>query len=407
MDPLIELLRHRPLPELASALRARSATITRLWAEAVRHAISRMEGKSFDQLKDSLPAIIEAMAEAVSATDDDEMAALVRQSPVQGLTRFHQDYSVTEILQEDRLLRGIVVTEAEGHLHRQMRVAEAAALHAVIDVMLQRAVVALVEEQQARLRAAAETELKYLSFLSHDLRNNLNGVLLALQLATDQLRAAAGDHSDVAETLGAARESVADTVGGMQQLLEHERLRREGRTDRGVEPVDLHALAAALARRFDRDRHAKPLTLAVDVPPGVTLASNRELLTLVLQNLLGNAVKYTPGGGTVRLGAGRRTDGHGAGRWAVWVADTGPGIAPERRATLFDAFRRGEAHGQAGVGLGLTIAAQAATLLGAELTVDSELGVGSTFTLTLPATSTRSGAAAHAPAPVVQTGAAQ
>ena len=71
-------------------------------------------------------------------------------------------------------------------------------------------------------------------------------------------------------------------------------------------------------------------------------------------------------------------------RWVLSVSDEGPGIAPEQLQIIFKAFRRGEAHGQEGVGLGLAIASEAAKLLDAELTVKSEVGRGSVFRLSLP-----------------------
>jgi signal transduction histidine kinase len=265
--------------------------------------------------------------------------------------------------------------------------------------MLQRAVVALVEEQQAKLRAVAEQELKYLSFLSHDLNNNLNSVLLTLHLAAQQFESPA-DRSQVAATLRDASETIADTVGGMRQILEHARL-KEGNAPGGqnVGPVDLPGLAAAVVRQFARDAAAKGLGLTADVPPGAAVDGNRELLALVLQNLLGNAIKYSTRG-SVRITAEHRAADPPAvprGRWVVSVSDQGPGIAPERRAMLFEAFRRGEVHGQPGVGLGLAIAAQAADLLGGELAVDSTVGVGSTFSVGVP---DRADRATEAPGPL-------
>ena len=73
----------------------------------------------------------------------------------------------------------------------------------------------------------------------------------------------------------------------------------------------------------------------------------------------------------------RREDQH----WALSISDEAPGIAKEHLARIFDAFRRGDAHGQPGVGLGLAIASPATKLLGAELTVESSVGVGSRFRL--------------------------
>jgi signal transduction histidine kinase len=84
---------------------------------------------------------------------------------------------------------------------------------------------------------------------------------------------------------------------------------------------------------------------------------------------------------TAHAGAG---GGEGVGRgWVIGVSDEGPGIAPENLSRLFNAFSRGDTHGQAGVGLGLSIASQAAKLLGAKLEVESSLGEGSTFRLLL------------------------
>jgi signal transduction histidine kinase len=96
---------------------------------------------------------------------------------------------------------------------------------------------------------------------------------------------------------------------------------------------------------------------------------------------VGNAVKYSTRG-IVRIGAKRRREDQ---HWVLSISDEGPGIAKEHLARIFDAFRRGDAHGQPGVGLGLAIASQAAKLLGAELTVESSVGVGSRFRLILPA----------------------
>ena len=71
----------------------------------------------------------------------------------------------------------------------------------------------------------------------------------------------------------------------------------------------------------------------------------------------------------------------------IWVSDNGPGIAPENTGNIFDAFKRGDKHGQQGLGLGLAIASEAAQFLGANLTVESQLGIGTTFRLTLPRSS--------------------
>jgi signal transduction histidine kinase len=108
------------------------------------------------------------------------------------------------------------------------------------------------------------------------------------------------------------------------------------------------------------------------------LHSDPDLITLVLQNVVGNAIKYSTSG-TVQVTGERVND-----QWVLSVSDEGPGIEAEHLGRIFEAFTRGESHGQPGVGLGLTIAARAAALLNAKLTVESTLGTGSIFRLEMP-----------------------
>jgi signal transduction histidine kinase len=107
----------------------------------------------------------------------------------------------------------------------------------------------------------------------------------------------------------------------------------------------------------------------------LVIQSDEEWVRIVLQNLLGNAIKYSTKG-TVRI----ETDGCAT----IAVSDEGPGIAPEALDRIFAEFTRGDTHGQDGVGLGLAIASQAAKLLGGQLTVQSAIGRGTIFCLAFP-----------------------
>lgn len=376
MNPLVAQLSHLPFPDLAATLREGADEITRAWDAAVREAMPHMQHLTFEQLKDSTPAILTAIADALASDDPDEIRELVSRAPAQGQSRFQLDLDVLDVMQEDRLLRATIVKHVEAGLGRQMDVAESAALHATIDIMLQRSVVALVDEQKAQLRAAAETELKFLSFLSHDLNGKLNTINLWLRVLEGELNTKGG-RADAVDYLGQARQSIGETVSGMRQMLDHERLRKGGERP-AFSTVNLHSLAMRVAGQCGADAAAKGVNVAVDVRPDTLVESEADLISMVLLNLVGNAVKYSTAG-IVRIGSHTRTE-----RLTVWVSDQGPGIAPAMRGRIFDAFRRGEVHGQPGVGLGLAIASHAAKLLDAELTIESDLGVGSTFRLTFP-----------------------
>jgi signal transduction histidine kinase len=381
-DPTSDLLRHRAFPELAEALRSQIGAILDEWKERVRKVLPhRTSGLNTDQLEDSLPAILTSISEALASDDPKETRRMMERSPSQGITRFQQHYEVRDVATEDGLLRRVVVERVAQSLGRRATVEEEVALHMAIDLMLQQAVVAFVTQQNQQLRAAAETELQYLSFLSHDLRGNLGNVTLWLQALKLELAGPAQSSSAVA-TLDMAQQAILDTMGGMGRLLQAERLRHQGAAQPKPGPLNLHETAWAMVRQFVPQAEQKGVRVVVEVPPDAVVRSDRELITLALQNLVGNAVKYSTQG-TVRVSAEQQADGR-VGAWTLLVSDEGPGIAPERLATIFEAFRRGEMHGQSGVGLGLTIASRAAKLLGAELTVESELGAGSTFRLALP-----------------------
>jgi two-component system phosphate regulon sensor histidine kinase PhoR len=110
-----------------------------------------------------------------------------------------------------------------------------------------------------------------------------------------------------------------------------------------------------------------------------------ERLRRVLENLVDNAVKYTPGGGSVAITTSAGPDGSAR----IEVADNGPGIAPEHQARIFERFYRvdkARSRELGGTGLGLSIVRHLAEGMGASVAVESEPGRGSRFTVTLPGT---------------------
>ena len=125
------------------------------------------------------------------------------------------------------------------------------------------------------------------------------------------------------------------------------------------------------------------LDLPDTVPPVV---SDPARVRQVLANLLSNAIKYTPAGGRVTVRARTRTDGAPApGEWiAAEVVDTGRGIPPEQQRQLFQEFTRFDSASAEGAGIGLAISQRIAEALGGRITVESQVGAGSTFTLWLP-----------------------
>ena len=382
-DPTVDLLATRPFPRIAEALAARKARVLRRWEQEVAELLPQADELTVAQLRDHLPQILDQAVETLGSCHTSPLNELVEMTRSHGSMRFHQQFNVRELIVEYRLLRRILVEEINRGLGGKLKVGQVIVLNMAVDTALQQGVTAFIQHQKEQLRAAGEVQSRYLSYLSHDLRNNLNGCTLMLEVLRQRLEGMQGFSEDVSDIFTIQR-SVAETIAGMDRILQAERLRKQAVEPR-VSRVDLYALVHDLARQASRGAEQKGLKVRLEVPEGAQLDSDRELIGLVLQNLLGNAVKYSKAG-TVSVcakAADELPEGTQRG-WEVSVADEGPGISPQHRQRLFDAFARGETHGQPGVGLGLAIAAQAAKLLGGRLTFESVVGQGSTFRFLIP-----------------------
>ena len=382
-DPTVDLLATRPFPKIAAALKARKARVLRRWEEEVTQLLPQADELTLTQLRDHVPQILDQAVEALAACHESPLSELVEMTKSHGSMRFHQQFNVQELIVEYRLLRRILVEEINRGLGGKLLVSQVVVLNMAVDTAMQYGVMSFIHHQMEQLRAAGEVQSRYLSYLSHDLRNNLNGCTLMLEVLRQRLAGLEGFAEDVND-IATIQRSVAETIAGMDRILQAERLRKAA-VRPNVAPLDLSAFAHDAARQVSRIAEQKGLKLQVEVPPGATADSDRELISLVLQNLIGNAVKYSASGTVVIAARAWLEPETGEQRgWELSVSDQGPGIAPQHRQRLFEAFARGETHGQPGVGLGLAIAAHAAQLLGGQLTFESEVGAGSTFRVLIP-----------------------
>lgn len=365
--------------ELATAIRLRSGEILDEWEQLVSRTLSPAARRVCPtELRDNLAEVLSRIADALEAPGGVNAAEAHPDLLHRGLNRFRQGFLAADLLSSERCLRRAVLEQVMAALRRPPDCREIVTLLGVLDAALHQGTLAFVERQQAELAAAADAERKFLSFLSHDLGNHLTGTRLWLTALHTRL-AGSLELADHARTAEQVRRTIDQTVSGMRQLLEHERLRRAA-VAAPMRRVELAPLASDAAREHSAECQENGLRIAVDIPRDATAETDPELLGIILHNLVGNAVKYARRG-TVRITAEHP---RGGGGWLLSVADEGPGIAPDRLGQIFDTFRRGEMHGRGGVGLGLAIASQAAKLLGTELSVESEVGRGSTFRLHLP-----------------------
>ena len=382
---------------LTEALDRASAAVLGEWERRVRRNIpDATAGLSADELRANLPDFLSDLGPAVEGGSRDKLVE--EEGPARGLRRFHQHFKLGDLLESAHHLWAALVLVLPASLARPLSADEVLRMRDVFDDFANAGVLAYASCQQAADRMAAE-ELKRLTFVSHDLKNTLHESVTGLALLRRRLedrREFEGEANFVREV----ERAVADTVHGMQQLLEHERLRNAG-VRPALQRVDVAELACRVSFLFAARLRDRGLALDLAVPPGTAVESDPDLLAIVLRNLIGNAVQYSQngtirvrlesgcarghrcGGGCVACG-GDATD---RGGWVLSVSDEGPGIDPQTLKFIFEAFRRGAATKPAvappGTGLGLAIAREAAQALGAELTAESKIGIGSTFRLHL------------------------
>ena len=224
------------------------------------------------------------------------------------------------------------------------------------------------DRRMQELQAAAEAQSRYMSFLSHDLRGSLNGVVLMLEVLRRELSKQPG-YDESIEDIALMRQSIADAVGLMERHLQADRI-RQGRVPLHPGPLAVRPVAEELARA------AAPNPIAVEVPPDAVVNADPELFRQVLRNLLDNAVKHG-GAADVRITAARNSD-----QWAITVADRGPGMEDDRLQQLLDPVRRAQLRER---GVGLLIAQYAARLHHGSVTGHASPGAGVAVTLAVPA----------------------
>jgi len=381
VNPTTDLLEHRSFPDLAAALRERSGAIIERWEQAVRRLLPGVDELTFAQVRDHIPQVLSQMAEALAADRPDAAEELRARSRSHGMIRFQQHFNVRELMIEYRVLRRVIVEEVHFAAGDRLTVGDIVVLDMGVDTALQQGLLTFIDHQREQIQAATEVESKYLRFLSHDLRNNLNQVVLVFELLSQRLLGLPEFAEDLTD-ISSAHHTIMNTITGMDALLQAERLRK-GAVKPKADPVHLLEAMTEIIRQSMAQARQKGLELLCDCPPDAVINSDRDLIALVLQNLVGNAIKYSSKG-TVRASAEQAAESVGGG-WVISIADEGPGIATDSTQQIFQAFARGQTHGQPGVGLGLTIASEAAKVLGARLNVESQLGMGSTFRLILPA----------------------
>ncbi len=226
------------------------------------------------------------------------------------------------------------------------------------------------------LRDQAAQRENLLATLSHELRTPLTSLRMALELLRKRLAELDDEQRALLE---AAHEDTLRLQHVAQQFLDLARTRAMAIAFER-QPIDIETVVAGVGKLFAVQAREQRVHLEVASGPAGTILGDETKLTWALSNLVANALRYTPSGGSIRL-ATEATNG----TVLVSVSDTGPGIPPERQARIFERFVQQPEGGPAGAaGLGLAIVRDFVQAHGGRILLDSAIGRGTRFTLELP-----------------------
>jgi signal transduction histidine kinase len=237
-------------------------------------------------------------------------------------------------------------------------------------------------DDEHEMRKAAEqlahAREEVLGVVAHDLRNPLSAILGAASLLEDPRQ----DVRETRETLGLIHRAVERMNRLIGDLLDITRL-EAGRLILEQEPVAVVDLLSQTHESWEATAASRELSLEIGpAPKGLAVFADRSRVLQVLDNLVGNAVKFSEAGGRIAVRATPSEASSTEVRFTV--SDTGPGIPPEVMKELFQRFWQANAADRRGIGLGLAICKGIVEAHGGRIWCESQLGHGARFTFTLP-----------------------
>ena len=242
------------------------------------------------------------------------------------------------------------------------------------------ALYAELDDNAARLREASELKSRFLSYMSHEFRTPLGAIRSIARILLDRLDGPLTDEQQVqVEFIRSSATELSQMVDDLLDLAKVE----AGRVTISPAWFEMVDLFSALRGMFKPILSSESVSLVFEEPIGVgSVYSDDKKLSQILRNFIANALKFTAHG-EVRVTAEATNE-----RFVTFaVSDTGIGIAPEHLGAIFQDFVQVDAPIQKrlrGAGLGLSLSRKLAQVLGGDVAVRSVVGVGSTFSVTIP-----------------------
>ena len=364
------------LDKLAGLIRQERDALLLQWRQQVKQLPSAQHLDT-PALNDHIPHFLEELAVALQSQSRETIPEALEGSspPAHGLQRLQEAFHLEEVVAEYNILRGCLHDLAEKNgLSLQGEAFHI--MNRVLDQAIGLAVQTYATERALEVQRRRE---EYLAFVAHDLRTPLN----AISLATRVLDVTFGEPTERAETARMLK-TLSRNVQHLQRLVdkiieENIHLQTESGVKLERREFDLWPLVESLIHDLRPVAGTGSTKLINKVPHRLVVYADASLLRRVFQNLIGNAIKYTPRGKILI----KAQELSGEGVVECRVTDNGRGIPEERLDKVFDELETDSAS-EGGLGLCLAIVKTFIEAHGGRVALESKPGVGSTFQFTLP-----------------------
>lgn len=366
------------LDQLANLIQAERNALLVRWRQQVKQLPSAQHLDN-PTLNDHIPGLIDELVTALRIKLDTTIPEQIIRGtpPAHGLQRVHDGFDIEEVVAEYNILRECIHDLADSRgLTLQGKAFHI--LNCALDSAIGMAVQTYATQRALEIQQRRE---EYLAFVAHDLRTPLN----AISLATRVLELTVAKHNNDAESahmLKTLRRNVQQLDNLVSKIIkENTTLLTEIGTKLERRAFDLWPLVESLIQDLRPVGSSSSTQVLNQVPDDLVVYADASLLRRVFQNLIANAITHTARGEVV-IGA-RELDADGA--VECWVSDNGAGIPPDRLDKIFAKLETTSSDPQGGVGLGLAIVKTFIEAHEGKISVESEVGAGSTFRFTLPA----------------------
>jgi len=355
------------------------------------YPLTRVEVLEAERAKGT--AILEYMTEGVIALDGQGHVILMNPSAQRILGVAHDQRerrTLLEVVRDKGLAEWVEMCQAldtaepckreiESHF-ASMRIIEVNAMPMSMSFSLERRGFLLVLHDITELRRLEKVRAEFVANVSHELRTPLTAIKGYLETVLDETRLESDTHRRFLEIANNHAERMGRLINDLLNLSDIE----TGKVVLDPAPISLGAFVQDVSAMFEKDAAKKDVKLVNRVAHDLAVQADRDRLSQILVNLVDNALKYTPQGGTVSFLAAK-TDTN---QIRVTVRDTGQGIPPNDLPRVTERFYRvdkARSREEGGTGLGLAIVKHLVQLHGGTLHIESEYGKGTTIEFLLPA----------------------